>query len=43
LQIIFTITYITGIFTASLWYCFPIFMFLTQKGDETDNRFGPPN
>jgi uncharacterized membrane protein YhaH (DUF805 family) len=43
MQIIFTITYITGVFTASLWYCFPIFMFLTQKGDETENRFGPPN
>ena len=42
-QIISIVTYITGIFMASLWYCFPIFMFLTQKGDESDNRFGPPN
>jgi len=42
-QIISIITYITGIFMASLWYCFPIFMFLTQKGDEGSNKYGDPN
>ena len=43
-QIILILTYIFGIFAAALWYCFPIFIFLTQLGDEGDNRFGPkPN
>tara|TARA_B100000676_G_scaffold185344_1_gene182282 strand:+ start:554 stop:1033 length:480 start_codon:yes stop_codon:yes gene_type:complete len=42
-QIISLVTYITGIFMASLWYCFPIFMFLTQSGDKDKNRYGDPN
>ena len=42
-QIISIITYITGILMASLWYCFPIFMFLTQKGDIETNKYGDPN
>ena len=42
-QIISIVTYITGIFMASLWYCFPIFMFLTQSGDKDKNRYGNPN
>ena len=42
-QIISIVTYITGIFMASLWYCFPIFMFLTQRGDKDKNRYGNPN
>lgn len=42
-QIILISTYILGIFAAGLWYCFPIFMFLTQKGDSEENRFGKPN
>ena len=42
-QITSIITYITGIFMASLWYCFPIFMFLTQKGDIETNKYGDPN
>ena len=42
-QIISLVTYITGIFMASLWYCFPIFMFLTQSGDKDKNRYGNPN
>ena len=43
IQIIFTFTYICGIFISSLWFCFPIIVFLTQKGDEEKNRFGDPN
>ena len=42
-QIISIVTNITGIFMASLWYCFPIFMFLTQSGDKDKNRYGNPN
>ena len=42
-QIASIVTYITGIFMASLWYCFPIFMFLTQKGDIETNKYGDPN
>jgi len=42
-QIILISTLILGVFAAQLWYCFPIFMFLTQKGDGEENRFGKPN
>ena len=42
-QITSIVTYITGIFMASLWYCFPIFMFLTQRGDKDKNKYGDPN
>ncbi len=40
-QIFLILTYIFGIFATALWYCFPIFIFLTQLGDEGENRFGP--
>ena len=42
-QIFLILTYIFGIFATALWYCFPIFIFLTQLGDEGENRFGPTN
>ena len=40
--ILLIITYIVGIMTTSIWYCFPIFMFLTQKGNEEKNKYGDP-
>mgnify|MGYP006112405551 CR=1 FL=1 len=39
-QIIFLTTYIVGITATSIWYCFPILVFLTQKGDKEQNKYG---
>lgn len=39
-QIIFLTTYIVAITATSLWYCFPILVFLTQKGDKGENKYG---
>ncbi|MEC7921655.1 MAG: DUF805 domain-containing protein [Chloroflexota bacterium] len=39
-QIFLILTYVFGIVATALWYCFPIFMFLVQEGNQEENRFG---
>ncbi len=39
-QIFLILTYVFGIVATALWYCFPIFMFLIQEGNQEENRFG---
>ncbi len=39
-QMIFLAIYIIGITATSLWYCFPLVVFLTQKGSKGQNKYG---
>tara|TARA_B100001029_G_scaffold179867_1_gene191813 strand:+ start:739 stop:1221 length:483 start_codon:yes stop_codon:yes gene_type:complete len=41
LQIFLYSIFIFAIFALTLWWCFPIFMFLVEEGNKEENRYGP--